>query len=219
MGFIHGANRHEEILFPERLDDYIAEENPVRFIDAFVDHLNLTTLGFQRATPAATGRPAYHPADLLKLYIYGYLYRLRSSRRLEQETHRNVELMWLLKKLRPDHKTIADFRKNNLKPIRQVCREFTLLCKQLDLFAGALVAIDGGKFKAVNAKERNFTSDQLKHLLQQIDQRVEAYLKDLDGQDNAEDAEPPGAAVVENLPAKIEALQHRKLLYADLQAQ
>jgi len=117
MGFIHGANRHEESLFPERLDDYIAEENPVRFIDAFVDHLNLTTLGFQRATPAATGRPAYDPADLLKLYIYGYLYRLRSSRRLEQETHRNVELMWLLKKLRPDHKTIADFRKNNLVPL------------------------------------------------------------------------------------------------------
>jgi transposase len=219
MGFIHGANRHEEILFPERLDDYIAEENPVRFIDAFVDHLNLTTLGFQRATPAATGRPAYHPADLLKLYIYGYLYRLRSSRRLEQETHRNVELMWLLKKLRPDHKTIADFRKNNLKPMRQVCREFTLLCKQLDLFAGVLVAIDGSKFKAVNAKERNFTSDKLTHLLQQIDQRVEGYLKDLDGQDNEEDAGTPGGAVVENLQAKIETLQQRKLLYSDLQAQ
>ena len=103
MGFIHGANRHEEILFPERLDDYIAEENPVRFIDAFIDHLNLTTLGFQRATPAATGRPAYHPADLLKLYIYGYLYRLRSSRRVEQETHRNVALRWRLKQLRPEH--------------------------------------------------------------------------------------------------------------------
>src|SRR5262247_4486189 len=161
MGFIHGANRHAEILFPERLDDSIAEENPVRFIDAFVDHLNLTTLGFQRATPAATGRPAYAPADLLQLYIDGSLYRLRSSRRLEQETHRNVELMWLLKKLRPDHKTIADFRKNNLKPIRQVCREFTLLCKQLDLFGAELVAIDGSKFRAVNAKERNFTQDKL----------------------------------------------------------
>jgi hypothetical protein len=124
-----------------------------------------------------------------------------------------------LKKLRPDHKTIADFRKHNLKPLRQVCREFTGLCKQLDLFAGALVAIDGSKFKAVNAKERNFTSDKLKNLLQQIDQRVEAYLKDLDGQDNEEDAGPPGGAVVENLQAKIEVLQQRKLLYADLQAQ
>jgi transposase len=219
MGFIHGANRHEEILFPERLDDYIAAENPVRFIDAFVDHLNLTTLGFQRATPAATGRPAYHPADLVKLYIYGYLYRLRSSRRLEQETHRNVELMWLLKKLRPDHKTIADFRKNNLKPLRQVCREFTLLCKQLDLFAGELVAIDGSKFKAVNAKERNFTQDKLAQLLQQIDQRVTVYLQELDGQDHQDDAGTPGGAVAENLQAKIEALQHRKLLYTDLQAQ
>jgi transposase len=126
MGFIHGAHRHAEILFPERLDDDIAEENPVRFLDAFVDHLNLTTLGVQRAQPAGTGRPADDPADLLKLYMYGYLYRLRSSRRLDQETHRNVALMWLVKQLRPAHKTIADFRQNNLAPLRQVCREFTL---------------------------------------------------------------------------------------------
>jgi transposase len=213
------VNRHEEILFPERLDDYIVEANPVRFIDAFVDNLNLTTLGFQRATAAATGRPAYHPADLLKLDIYGYLYRLRSSRRLEQETHRNVELIWLLKKLRPDHKTIADFRKNNLAPLRQVCREFTLWCKQLDLFSGELVAIDGSKFKAVNGKERNFTQDKLKQLLQQIDQRVEDYLKELDGQDNQDAAGTPGGVVAENLQAKIEALQQRKLLYAGFQAQ
>jgi transposase len=219
MGFIQGANRHEEILFPERLDDYIAAENPVRFIDAFVDHLNLTTLGFQRATPAATGRPAYNPADLLKLYIYGYLYRLRSSRRLEQETHRNVELIWLLKKLRPDHKTIADFRKNNLTPIRQVCRTFTLLCKKLDLFGAELVAIDGSKFRAVNAKERNFTPDKLTKLLAQIDERVEVYLKELDRQDNQDDAGTPGGAVAANLQAKIEALQQRKLLYAGFQAQ
>jgi len=219
MGFIHGAHRHEEIQFPERLDDYITEENPVRFIDAFVDHLDLTTLGFQRVTPAATGRPAYDPADRWQLYMYGYLYRLRSSRRLEQETHRHVEFMWLLQKLRPDHKTMADCRTNNLKPLRQVCRECTLLCKQLDLFAGALVAIDGSKFKAVNAKERNFTSDKLTHLLQQIDQRVEGYLKALDGQDSEADAGPPGGAVVDNVQAKLEALQHRKLLYAALQAQ
>jgi transposase len=219
MGFIHGANRHEEILFPERLDDYIAEEHPVRFIDAFVDNLSLTTLGFQRVIPAATGRPAYHPADLLKLYIYGYLYRLRSSRRLEQETHRNVELMWLLKKLRPDHKTIADFRKNNLVPLRQVCWEFTLLCKQLDLFAGELVAIDGSKVKAVNAKARNFTHDKLAQLLQQIDQRVEGYLQELDGRDHQDDAGTPGGAVADHVQAKIAALQQRKLLYTDLQAQ
>src|SRR5262245_28228185 len=219
MGFIHGANRHEEILFPERLDDYIAEENPVRFIDAFVDNLTLTTLGFQRAIPAATGRPAYHPADLLKLSIDGYLYRLRSSRRLAQETHRNVEVMWLLKKLRPDHKTIADFRKHNLVPLRQVCREFTVLCTQLDLFAGELVAIDGSKFKAVNATARTFTHDKLAQLLQQIDQRVEGYLQELDGQDHQDDAGTPGGAVADHGQAKIAALQQRKLLSTDLQAQ
>jgi transposase len=198
MGFIHGANRHEAILFSERLDDYIAAEPPVRFLDAFVDHLNLTTLGFQRATPAATGRPASDPADLLKLYIYGYLYRLRSRRRLAQETHRNGEFMWLLKQLRPDHKTMADFRKHNLKPLRQVCRACTLLCKQLDLFAGALVAIDGSTCKAVNAKARNFTQDKLPNLLQQIDQRVEGDLKELDGQDNQEEAGTPGGAVADH---------------------
>jgi transposase len=219
MGFIYGAHRHEEILFPERLDDYIAAENPVRFLDAFVDHLDLAALGFQRATPAATGRPAYDPADLLKLYIYGYLYRLRSSRRLEQETHRNVELMWLLKKLRPDHKTIANFRKHNLAPLRRVCREFTLLCKQWDLLAGELVAIDGSKFKAVNAKARNFTPDKLTKLLAQIDQRIEGYLQDLDGQDSQDDAGTPGGAVADQVQAKIEALQQRKLLYSELQAQ
>jgi transposase len=212
MGVIHGANRHEEILFPERLDADIVEEDPVRFIDAFVDNLNLATRGCQRAKPAATGRPAYHPADLLQLYFSGDLYRLRSSRRLEQETHRNVELIWLLKKLRPDHKTIAEFRKNNPAPLRQVCREVTLWCKQLDLFSGELVAIDGSKFNAVNAKERNFTQDKLKQRLQQIDQRVEDSLKELDGQDNRDEAGPPGGAVAENFQAKIEALQQRHLL-------
>jgi transposase len=219
MGFIHGAHRHEAILFPERLDDYIAAENPVRFLDAFVDHLDLTRLGFQRATPAATGRPASNPADRLKLYLYGSLYRLRSSRRLEQETHRNVEVMWLLKTRRPDHKTIADFRKHNLKPLRQVCRECTMLCKQLDLFAGELVAIDGSKFKAVNAKARNFTPDKLTKLLAQIDQRIAGYLEDLDAQDSQDDAGTPGGAVADQVQAKIEALQQRKLLSTELQAQ
>jgi transposase len=176
-------------------------------------------LGFQRATPAATGRPAYDPADLLTLSLYGYLYRLRSSRRLAQETHRNVEVMWLLKKLRPDHKTMADFRKHNLKPLRQVCREFTVLGKQLDLFAGELVAIDGSKCKAVNAKARNFTPNKLTKLLAQIDQRIEGYLQDLDGQDSQDDAGTPGGAVADQVQAKIEALQQRQLLYTELQAQ
>jgi transposase len=219
MGFIHGADRHEAILFPERLDDYITAENPVRFLDAFVDHLDLTTLGFQRAQPAATGRPAYDPADLLTLSLYGSLYRLRSSRRLAQETHRNVELMWLLKKRRPAPKTIADFRKHNLAPLRQVCREFTFLCKPLDRFAGELVAIDGSQCKAVNAKERHVTQGKLTTLLQQRDQRIEGYLKELDGRDNQDDAGTPGGAVADNVQAKIEALQQRQLRYADLQAQ
>jgi transposase len=219
MRYIHGVHRHEVIVFPERLDDYIAEDNPVRCIDAFVDALARVACGFQRAVPAVTGRPGYAPGELLKLYLYGYLNRLRAGCRLEQATPRNVEVMWLLKKLRPDHKTIADFRTNNLKPLRQVCRTCTLLCKKLDLFGAELVAIDGSKFRAVNAKERNFTQDKLKKLIAQIDERVEPYLKDLDGQDNEDEAGPPGGAVVDNVQAKIEALQHRKLLYAALQAQ
>ena len=165
MGHSQGANRYEESLFPARLDDDMAEEHPVRFIDAFVDDLNRAALGFPRATPAATGRPAYNPADLLQLYIYGSLSRLRASRRLAQETPRNVELLWRLKQWRPAHKTIADFRKHALAPLRQVCRECTWLCKQLDLCLGELVAIDGRKCKAVNARERNFAPDQRKQLL------------------------------------------------------
>jgi transposase len=198
MGHIQGANRYEEIRFPERLDDDLTAEHPVRFIDAFVDNLHLEALGFQRAKPAATGRPAYHPADLLKLSIYGYLSRLRSSRRLEQETHRHVELRWLLKKLRPDHKTIADFRKHNLKPIRQVCRKFTLLGKQRDLFSGELGAIDGSKVKAVNAQERHFTRDKLQTLLGQIDQRIEDYLKELHHRDHQEEPGTAGDAQAES---------------------
>ena len=180
MGHIQGAHRHEVIHFPERLDDYIAEDNPVRFIDAFVDELDLEALRLPTGHACYDGTPRLCPGDLLKLYIYGYLYRLRSSRRLEQETHRHVELMWLLKKLRPDHKTIADFRKNNLKPLRQVCREFTSAVQAAGPLRGGAVAIDGSKCKAVNAKERNFTRDKLKKLLGQIDQRVEDYLKELD---------------------------------------
>jgi transposase len=184
MGYIQGANRHEVILFPERLDDYMAEDNPVRFLDAFVDELDVAACGFRRAVPAATGRPGYAPGALLKLYLYGDLSRLRSSRRLEQATQRNVALMWLLKKLRPDHKTIANVRKRNLEPLRQVCRTFILLCKKLDLCGAELVAIDGSKFRAVNAQERNFTQDKLKKLLVRIDERVTADLKALDHSDD-----------------------------------
>jgi transposase len=219
MGFIHGAHRPEAILVPERLDDSMAAENPVRFLDAFVDHLDLTMLSFQRATPAATGRPAYNPADLLKLSLYGSLSHLRSSRRLAQETHRNGEFMGLLKKLRPDPKTIADCRQHNLQPLRQVCREFTVWCTQLALFAGARVAIDGSQFKAVHAKARPCTPDTLTQLLARIDQRIEGSRQALDGQETPEDTGTPGGAVADDVQAKIEALQQRKRRYADWQAQ
>jgi len=148
--FIQGEHRGQSALLPESLDDYVADTNPVRVVDVFVDELDLGQLGFEGVVPAETGRPAYHPADLLKIYIYGYLNRIQSSRRLEREAQRNVELMWLTGRLMPDFKTIANFRKDNGKAIRGVCRQFVVLCQQLGLFAEALVAIDGSKFKAVN---------------------------------------------------------------------
>src|SRR5262245_60395735 len=147
MDYIRGVSRHQAMLFPESVEDYITEDNPVRFIDAFVTSLDLGQLGFQRAQPAETGRPAYDPGDLLRLYLYGYLNRVRSSRLLERETKVNLEVMWLLGKLSPDFKTIADFRRDNLAALKQVCREFTLLCRALELFGGELVAVDGGEFK------------------------------------------------------------------------
>ena len=174
-GFIEGENRHQATLFPERLDDYVAEESPVRVIDVFIDELDLSGLGF-KTLPEVTGRPGYHPATLLKLYLYGYLNRIQSSRRLEREAQRNVELMWLTGRLAPDFKTIADFRKDNGKAIRLVCREFVMLCRKLELFTDAFVAIDGSKFKAVNNRDRNFTKAKLKRRLQQIDESIERYL-------------------------------------------
>ena len=210
MPHIQGADRHAVIQFPPLLDDYITPDNPVRVIDAFVDQLDLQTLGFTRAVAARTGRPAYHPGDLLKLYIYGYLNRTRSSRLLERETQRNVEVMWLLNKLTPDFKTIADFRKDNLAPIRRVCRDFTLLCKELDLFGGELVAIDGSKFKAVNNRTRNFTPKKLERALAEIDAKIAGYLAELDTQDTAE---PATAEPIRDLEHKIARLQERQTQY------
>jgi transposase len=155
--FIEGEPRTQSTLFPERIEDYIDENNPVRAIEAFVDALDLEQLGFHGMHPKATGRPAYHPATMLKLYIYGYLNRVPSSRRLEREADRNIELMWLLGRLQPDDKTICNFRRSNGKAIRKVCAEFVGLCRKLDLFSQALVAIDGSKFKASNNRDKNFT--------------------------------------------------------------
>src|SRR6202163_38989 len=181
--FIEGEDRSQSTLFPEHLDDYIAEDNPVRVIDVFVDELDLRTLDFDGMEPEVTGRPAYHPASLLKIYIYGYLNRIQSSRRLERETQRNVELIWLTGRLSPDFKTIADFRKDNGKGIKRVCREFVVLCRKLNLFSEAIVAIDGSKFKAVNNRDKNFTDNKLKKRMAQLEESISRYLAELDRAD------------------------------------
>jgi transposase len=181
--FVEGEDRSQGTLFPERLDDYICEDNPVRVVETFVEELDLGALGFDGVEPEATGRPAYHPATLLKIYIYGYVNRLQSSRRLEREAQRNLELIWLTGKLMPDFKTIADFRKDNGKAIRGVCREFIVLCRSLNLFSEAIVAIDGSKFKAVNNRDRNFTDRKLKARMQQLEVSIARYLADLDRAD------------------------------------
>src|SRR5580704_13168528 len=155
--FVAGADRSQTTLFPDRLDDWICEDNPVRVVDAFVDALELGELGFEGIKPEATGRPSYHPSVLLKIYIYGYLNRVQSSRRLEREASRNVEVMWLLGRLVPHHKTVADFRKDNGRAIRKMCARFVELCREMGLLAKASVAIDGSKFKAVNNRDKNFT--------------------------------------------------------------
>jgi transposase len=183
--FIEGENRSQSVFFPERLDDYIDEDNPVRAIDVFVDELDLKSLGFDDIEPEETGRPGYHPATLLKVYIYGYLNRIQSSRRLERETHRNIELVWLTGRLSPDFKTIADFRKDNGPAIRRVCSQFIALCRRLKLFSEALVAIDSSNFKAVNNSDRAFTEGKVRGRLQQLEESIARYLEELDRADRS----------------------------------
>jgi transposase len=203
--YVEGENRSQSTLFPESLDDYIAEDNPVRVVDVFVDELDLKALGFEGAEPEETGRPAYHPGTLLKIYIYGYLNRIQSSRRLERETQRNVELIWLTGRLSPDFKTIADFRKDNGKAIRRVCREFVVLCRSLNLFSEAIVAIDGSKFKAVNNRDKNFTDHKLKARMQQLEESIARYLADLDRADR--DPTLVTEARAEHLKQKVETVK------------
>src|SRR5690242_4655828 len=181
--FVLGMDRVQSTLLPGCLDDFIDESNPVRAIDAFVDALNVSELGFDGVKPAATGRPSYHPSSLLKLYIYGYLNRVQSSRRLEREAGRNVEVMWLLGRLAPDHKTIADFRKDNGGAIKKVCARFVELCRRLGLLSKASVAIDGSKFKAVNNRDKNFTSAKIERRRKQLEESVSRYLSQLDTAD------------------------------------
>src|SRR5258707_306249 len=187
--FVEGTDRAQATLFPECLEDWICEDNPVRAIDVFVDELDLAELGFGGVDPEATGRPSYHPSVPLKLYIYGYLNRVQSSRRLEREASRNVEVMWLTGRLVPDHKTIADFRKDNGPAIRKVCAQFVALCREMGLLTKASVAIDGSKFKAVNNRDKNFTRAKMERRLAQIEESVARYLSQLDTADLQEPSE------------------------------
>ncbi len=216
MDYIRGVSRDQVMLFPDSVEEYITEDNAVRFIDAFVASLDLGQMGFTRAQPAETGRPAYAPGDLLRLYLYGYLNRVRSSRMLERETKVNIEVMWLLGKLTPDFKTVADFRRDNLQAIKQVCREFTLLCRKLKLFGGELVAIDGSKFKGVNNRRRNFNQARLTKAIKALEEKIDGYLGSLDEADAAEPepTEPPPDAA--ELREKIKTLQERKAKYQAL---
>jgi transposase len=215
--FIKGECRTQITLLPERLDDYVVETNPVRVVDVFVDELDLKQLGFEGVQPAITGRPAYHPAVLLKIYIYGYLNRIQSSRRLEKETQRNIELMWLTGRLMPDFKTIATFRQENGKAIRNVCRQFAMLCQQLGLFSEALVAIDGSKFKAVNNRDRNFTSAKLQRRMEEIESSINRYLTALDTADRQEPS--VAQAKTESLQDKIAALKAQMKALKDIEVQ
>ncbi len=184
--FVEGEDRRQGVLLPEYLDDFVSEENPVRVIDVFVEELDLGALGFAGVVPEATGRPGYHPAALLKIYVYGYINQIASSRRLERETQRNVEMMWLTGRLTPDFKTIADFRKDNGPAILATCRQFIALCRRLDLFAHAVAAIDGSRFKAVNTRDKNFTRASIQRRMEQVEASIERYMAALDTADRQE---------------------------------
>jgi transposase len=220
MGHIEGEARGQATLFPGTLDEYISADNPVRFIDAFVKGLDLKQLQFRRVEAAETGRPGYHPADLLRLYIYGYLNRIRTSRRLEQETGRNLELLWLLGKLPPDFKTIADFRAQHSEALIAVCQQFVVLCRQWELFGGELVAVDGSKFRASNSRQRTFTRDQVQRELERTERKLREYLAELDANDRREASLPVTPRLsAQELQEKIARLKERQQKYAAVQQQ
>ena len=218
MTHIAGIGRDQLLLLPEAVDDYVEAENSVRFIDVFVDGLDLAAAGFGRVEAKATGRPGYAPGDLLKLYIYGYLNRVRSSRRLERECRCNVEVIWLLGGLKPDFKTIADFRRDNRAAFRGVFRQFVLLCRRLDLYGRELLAVDGTRIKAVNNKDRNFTRSSLRAFIRATDERLNEYLERLDEGDVADGA-TSGGARTKNLAEKIAALSEKRGRYQAMLAQ
>src|SRR4051812_6142677 len=214
MSYLQGLDRAQGLFLPESVEQYIAPNNPARFIDGFVAGLDLRALGLGRTLPAATGRPAYAPGDLLKLYVWGYLNHVRSSRKLETECARNLEVIWLLCGLRPDFKTIADFRKDNRNAFKAVFRQFVLLCRKLDLFGRELVAVNGTRLKAVNSRDRNFTHEKLKRLMQWADERLADYLARLDQTDSEDGAASSSPA--KNLAEKIAILKERRGRYVEL---
>ena len=215
--FIEGEDRRQRVLLPDSLEDYVSEDNPVRVIDVFIDELDLGVLGFRGVVPEATGRPAYHPATLLKIYLYGYLNRIQSSRRLERETQRNVELMWLTGRLMPDFKTIADFRRDNGPAIRAACAQFVVLCRQLNLFTRAVVAVDGSKFKAVNNRDKNFTVHKVAKRIEQVEASIARYLAALERADRQDNdiAEAKTARITE----KIEGLRRQMRSLREMERQ
>ena len=215
--FIEGEDRGQVSLLPASLEDYVGEDNPVRVIDAYIDELDLGALGFSGVVPEATGRPGYHPAMLLKLYLYGYLNRIQSSRRLERESQRNIELMWLVGRLMPDFKTIADFRRDNGPAIQGACAQFIVLCRNLNLFTRAVVAIDGSKFKGVNNRDKNFTVHKVKKRIEQVEASIARYLAALERADRQDD--DVAEAKTERITEKIEGLRRQMRAFKAMERQ
>jgi transposase len=215
MAFIQGVNRNQKLIFPEYLEDSIGEENPVRVIDAYADTLNLKQMGFTKTIEYRCGAPSYNPKDLLKLYIYGYINAIRSSRKLERETYRNIEVMWLLRKIQPDFKTIADFRKENKNILKKVFKDFTLLCKELELYGEKLIAVDGTKIKANNSKKNNYTNKKIERQLKYIEEKSEEYFKMLAESDK--DESTPKKYTKEQIQNKLKKLEKRQKKYEELQ--
>src|ERR1700752_922459 len=218
--FVEGEDRLQVALLPHCLDDYVTENNPVRVIEAFIDELDLAALGFDGVVPEATGRPAYHPAALLRIYLYGYLNRTPSSRRLERETQRNIELSWLTGRLMPDFKPIADFRKDNGPAIRATCRQFVMLCRRLDLFSEAVIAIDGSRFKAVNTRDKNYTHGAIQRRMEQVEASIARYLSALDTADRQEGevAEVKSIRLKDKLARLKQQMQHLREMEIAVQA-
>jgi transposase len=215
-GYVEGMRRDQIVLLPDRVDDYVAAENEVRFVDAFVESLDLGKLGFTHSEPNVEGRPAYNPRDLLKLYVWGYLNQVRSSRRLERECRRNLEAIWLMKRLTPDFKTIADFRRMNVDRIRSVFKEFVCLCRSLDLFGAELIGVDGCKLRAVNGKKRNFTRERLEEALKRLEEKIQRYLAEMESNDKA-DVKQSGCRSVAELKEKVSRLQEKREEYREAQ--